>query len=157
MEYQDVIERIGRDDVTATFGVAPPGEIVGPLRPRSVYYGLAFGYDERNEQFVTGDPIPLITFNFNKYRPDLPPWGQVREFVLAGLDGTDVVEATFIEPGLRSITTTGDLKTVTLTAEGPAGGVDGAIIERDEVAEKRGMNTGNLRDAQSFKVNEELF
>lgn len=153
MEYQDAIERIGRDDVTVTFGVAPPGEIVGPLRPRSVYYGQAFGYDERHGEFITQNPIPTVTFSFNKYRSDLPPWRQVHEFVLASRHEGDVVEVTFFESSLRGIDITGDLKTVTLNAEGPIEGVDCAIIERDEVAEKRGMGS----DTQSFKVNEELF
>jgi hypothetical protein len=153
MDLHDVMNKIGRDDVSVTFGIAPPAEIVGPLNPKSVYYGYAFGYDERNDRFVTASPQPLVTFAFNKYRSDLPPWEKVREFVLASHDDNGrVVEATFIEPGLRGINTTGDLKTVELGAEGPAYGVDGAIIERDEVAEKRGI-AHNERD---FKVSEDL-
>jgi hypothetical protein len=152
MEYEEVIQRIGRDDVTATFGCAPPEEIVGPLKPEGVYYGQAFGYDEDIEEFVLHHPIPLITFTFNKYRPDLPPWEQVREFVLASQDDGGVVEATFIDPSLRGVNTTGPLKTVELHAEGPGEGVEGAIVTRDAVAEKRGMTRGNVRDGSEFRV-----
>lgn len=157
MDYKTAIAQLGRDNVTATFGSAPPPEIVGPLNPESVYYGKAFGYDEREERVTTEFALPLLFFEFNKYRSDLPPWDNVREVVLASYDDTgDVVEYTFVETFHRATQVTGDLKTVSLTADGPYEGVGGAIIERDEVAEKRDMETGNLRDGSSFKVNEEL-
>jgi hypothetical protein len=155
-DYRTAIQHLGRDNITATFGVAPPAEIV-QLNPRSVYYGQVFGYDESAGRVAPEYAIPLIMFEFNKYRPDLPPWENVREFVLAAMDDGEVVEYTFIEPHHRSTAVTGGIKTVSLTAEGPSEGVDGAIIERAEVAEKRDMTESNLRDTSEFKVNEELF
>lgn len=152
MEYEEVIQRIGRDDVTATFGCAPPEEIVGPLKPEAVYYGQAFGYDENESRVAPEYNIPLIMFEFNKYRPDLPPWGNVREFVLASLYDGQVEEYTFIEPHHRSTAVTGPLKTVSVTAERPAEGVEGVIVTREAVAEKRGITTGNFRDGSEFRV-----
>lgn len=132
MDLADVMEQIGRDDVTVTFGVAPPEEVVGPIKPQNVYYGHAFGYDEYANEFIPNRPIPLILFEFNKYRSDLPPWEKTREFVLAATNDGERVAATFIEPHYRASRTTGTLKTVEVSAEGPIEGVDAAIINGDE-------------------------
>lgn len=156
--YQEAIHELGRDNVTATFGCSSAGgEIVGPLKPEAVYYGQAFGYDTRQEQFATHKPIPLVMFTFNKYRPDLPPWDAVQEFVLASRHPQtgNVVEYTFIEAHHRGNRTTGDTKTVEMSASGPSQGVDATIITRSEVAEKRDMP--ELPDESSYEVNKELF
>lgn len=150
--YERAIERLGSDDITATFGIAPPAEIVGPMNPENVYYGVAYGSDDGS--VMTSYRIPLIFFEFNKYRPDLPPWNKVKEFVLATEDGGEIIEYTFVESHFRTTTTTGRMKTVHLSAEGPMEGVEGIIVKRDEVAEKRGIET---TDSQQYKVNEELF
>lgn len=139
MDYHATIRDLGSEDVTATFGIAPPQEIVGPLNPLKVHYGVAYGTDPERDLVMTGYTVPLLHFDFNKYRPDLPPWHQVHEIVLASYrdDGSQVV-AHFIQPDLYGIRTTGDLKTVTLAAEGPGSGVEGlAIIDRDGVEDKR--------------------
>jgi hypothetical protein len=134
MRYETVIEKLGRDNVTATFGVVNPPEIVGPLNPESVYYGKAFGYDELEGRVATDFAIPLLFFEFNKYRSDLPPWQKLEEVVLASHnDSGDVIEYTFVDTLHRATQVTGDLKTVSVTAEGPFSGVEGAIIERSEV------------------------
>jgi len=152
MRYETAIEKLGRDNVTATFGVVNPPEIVGPLNPESVYYGKAYGYDERDEQVRTDFSVPLLFFEFNKYRSDLPPWHDLEEVVLAAYDDHgDIVEYTFHEAFHRATQVTGDLKTVSVTAEGPSEGVAGFIISRDEVAEQTDAGTDT-----SFKVNEEL-
>jgi len=134
MEFKDVLTEIGRDDVSVTFGLSNPIEIVGPLKPKSVYYGKVFGYDKSAGQVHMGRAWPMIMFSFNKYRSDLPPWESVREMVLASMNNGHSIEASFIETNVRSIDTTGDLKTVEIVAEGPSEGVDCAIIEKDEVA-----------------------
>lgn len=143
MDYHTTIRQLGSDDVTATFGVAPPHEIVGPLKPRSVHYGVAYGTDPERDMVMTDFAIPLLHFDFNKYRPDLPPWDNVREislasFVESGEPASGTIIASFIEPDLYGIRTTGDLKTVTLAAEGPMHGLDDlVIIDRAGVEERR--------------------
>lgn len=156
-EYEAAMKRLGRDEVTATFGVraGPSWEIVGPLNPETTYYALSYGYDERKESFLTDFTVPIIHFNFNKYRSDLPPWDNVDEFVLASTCDGDVVEYTFVESHFVGSVVTGDLKTIQISAEGPITGVDGGIIEKDGVAEKREMGQYS-GDTQSFKVTEEL-
>lgn len=134
-DYHEAMKKLGRDDVTATFGVAPPAEVVGPLKPSSVYYGQAFGYDEDANTVLPQYTIPTITFEFNKYRSDLPPWHTLKEFVLASEHAGTVAEYTFIEAHHRSTDVTGDLKTVTVSGEGPITGVEGAVIDRDVIAE----------------------
>lgn len=155
MSYKEAMARLGRDSVTATFGVGPPAEIVGPLNPKAVYYGKCFGYDERDERVTTEYAIPLLFLEFNKYRSDLPPWQNLEEVVLATYDDNgDVVEYTFHDAFHRATQVTGDVKTVSVSAEGPSEGVDGLVVERDEVAEKRGMR--DIDSAASFKVREDL-
>lgn len=145
---------------TVTFGIASkqhPAEIVGPMNPRSVHYGVTYASDPNTDATLINSAFPTVFIDFNKYRPDLPPWQAVREIVLADRDFGDVIEYTLVNTQHRTTDTTGNLKTVSLSADGVWDGVDGGIIEKDEVAEQRGMGTGSdLRDSQSFKVNEEL-
>lgn len=151
MNPTEAFERLG-SDVTATFGcqiadgiAGVESEIVGPLNPRSVYYGTVW----RNEYPAS----PLVFFNFNKYRPDLPPWGNVSEFVLAAEDDGDVAEVTFegaVEP--QGVAVTGDLKTVSLASVYALEGVQTETFDRSDVAEKRDMSGGNVRDGDEFHV-----
>ena len=155
MNPSDAFERLG-GDVTATFGckiadgiAGLDTEIVGPLNPRSVYYGTVW----RDEYPAS----PLVFFNFNKYRPDLPPWGNVSEFVLAAEDDGDVYEVTFegaVEP--QGVQVTGDLKTVSLASVYALEGVQTETFDRSDVAEKRDMTTSNVRDGGEFRVDEVL-
>lgn len=155
MDLQQTFERLGGEP-TATFGCVNPPEIVGPLKPRSVQYGITYGNDDQGDVFL-GRPFPTVWLNFNKYRPDLPPWRSVVEFVLASQDdGGNVFEAMFIDTSAAGTDITGDLKTVNVLADSIAHGVDAAaVIDRDEVAEKRDMGTG-VADGSTFKVTEEL-
>jgi len=148
MNPTEAFERLG-SDVTATFGCqygcGIDNEIVGPLNPRSVYYGTVW----RNEYPAS----PLVFFNFNKYRPDLPPWGNVSEFVLAAQDDGDVYEVTFegaVEP--QGVQVTGDLKTVSLASVYALEGVQTETFARSDVAEKRDMSGSNVRDGDEFRV-----
>lgn len=151
----DAYERLGNEP-TATFGVVTTEildnteEIVGPLRPRTTYYGHVW---------TPGRVKPLVFLNFNKYRSDLPPWDNVTEFVLAAEDDGEVAEYTFnglVEP--QGINITGDLKTVSLACEYVWTGVercdtiDRQQVAREAVAEKRGITTGNVRDGSEFRV-----
>lgn len=147
MELQDYFEKLG-DEPTVTFGCRNPPEIVGPLRPRNVQYGVNYG------NFTPLRTHPSLFLNFNKYRPDLPPWRNVVEVVLAShTDSGEVFEATFIDTDHLATSITGDLKTVNLVTNTVAEGVEAAaIIERSEVAKQRDMR----HDSNEFRVTEEL-
>lgn len=153
MDYTDLMEQFGTKDVTATFGIAPPAEIVGPLKPKAIHYGIAYGSDPDTGDVFTNYTVPLLFFEFNKYRPDLPPWRNVKEIVLAALDDDGgVTEASFIEPHYRATKTTGALKTVEVSAEGPGEFRDDlAIIDRSEVAKQRDLDSG-VKDGSEFRV-----
>lgn len=131
---------------TITFGVMSCGnaEIVGPMNPKSVHYGILYGSDPDTKQTMLKHDFPLVHLDWNKYRSDLPPWDGVVEFVLADNHRGEVVEYTLPNVSVQSVATTGNLKTVTLSADGIWSGVDGTIIDRDEVAEEP--------SSQSFKV-----
>lgn len=136
MRYERAIEELGRDDVTATFAVSPPQEIVGPLNVSDVFYGKSWGYPSRSSHAALGSPIPMVTLAFNKYRSDLPPWDRLFEFVLASEYRGVVRTYSFIDANVRSINTTGELKTVDIHAEFGGQGIDAcAFITRDRVAE----------------------
>jgi len=144
----EYFEQLG-EEPTATFGCRNPPEIVGPIKPRNVQYGVNYG------NFTPLRTHPSLFLNFNKYRPDLPPWRNVVEVVLASQTEDGVFEATFIDTDHLATSTTGDLKTVNLVADTVAEGVEpAAIIERREVAKKRDML--DVRDSSAFKVTEEL-
>jgi hypothetical protein len=148
MELRDYYKRLGREP-TVTFGCANPPEIVGPVKPREVQYGVNYG------NFTPLRTHPSLFLNFNKYRPDLPPWHNVVEAVLASKTDDGVFEATFIDTDHLATSTTGDLKTVNLVADTVAEGVESAaIIERSEVAEKRNMR--GVRGSNEFRVTEDL-
>lgn len=121
MDYKETIEQLGRDDVTATFGIVAGHENYETLqrKPESIYYGVAYGTDE-DGTVLTQYRIPLLTFAFNKYDGTLPPWRNVMEIVLASEDSDGVTEAAFIDPTYRGTHVTGDLKTVEVSAEGPS-------------------------------------
>jgi hypothetical protein len=74
MDYHQTIRALGPTDVSATFGCAPPQEVVGPLVPKSIHYGVAYPSDPDNGEVLINRTVPLLHFDFNKYRPDLPPW-----------------------------------------------------------------------------------
>jgi hypothetical protein len=148
----DAFEVLGNEP-TATFGVVTHegidtvSEIVGPLKPRAVYYGHIW-----TETGVK----PLVFLNFNKYRSDLPPWRDVNEFVLAAEDDGRAAEFAF--RGLvtqQGIDITGDLKTVSLACEYVWNGIEQcSVVDRREVAEKRGLT--NVQSGTEFKVTEDL-
>jgi hypothetical protein len=169
MNPTEAFERLG-SDVTATFGcqiadgiAGVESEIVGPLNPRSVYYGTVWRNESASSHPLTRAAThgarrreypasPLVFFNFNKYRPDLPPWGNVSEFVLAAQDDGDVYEVTFegaVEP--QGVAVTGDLKTVSLASVYAHEGVETETFTRSDVAEKRDMG-GNVCDGGEFRV-----
>lgn len=133
---------------TVAFGVASAEtvtEVVGPMKPRGAHYGLTYASDPETKETLTNARFPTVWFDWNKYRPDLPPWRNVREFVLADEHEGEVVEYTWVNTQHRTTATTGDLKSVSLSADGIYEGVDGAIIERDDVTEDR-----------DYRVTEEL-
>lgn len=96
---EEVGERIGRDEVQATFEVhrATDTEEV-EANPNSV----AFGRHDRG---------PLVMLNYNKYHPFLPPWEQLVEFTLEG-----DAKAVFAMPEYQGQAITGGLKTVNIVS-----------------------------------------
>lgn len=120
MSYTELFEQLG-SDVTATFGFGPPRETT-QANPRSVQYGITFGTSDGD--VLTQTPLPTAYLNFNKYRPDLPPWRKITEFVLAN----DTLSVSFIGVNNCTTTTTGDLKTVTLVAADARIGVEETAI-----------------------------
>lgn len=130
-DVDDIFEEIGREP-TVTFGLSTiegindATEVVGPLKPKHVQHG--------HLQTKTHTK-PLVFFNFNKYRSDLPPWRDVWEFVLAGQ--TDEGPSLYTFEGLvqpRGTQITADLKTVTLSAMYAWEGVEQCdIIDKHDV------------------------
>lgn len=140
MDYHATIRDLGTKNVTATFGCAPPQEVVGPIKPKAIHYGVAYPSDPDNGNVLTNRAIPLLHMDFNKYRPDLPPWRNVREIVLASrVEGkSKPIVASFIDPSTYGIQTTANLKTVTIAAEGPSSGTGiNEIVTEEAVMEHR--------------------
>lgn len=147
MRFETVFRELG-DHPTATFGIASyGGEVVGPLNPESVDYGTV-------SDASLASTRPLVHLHFNKYRPDLPPWRDVVEFVLATrTDDGQVLEGLFIDTSLHDIRITGDLKTVDLVADTILDGVENAaVIDRSDGVQQRDEGTS----ADEFKVTEQL-
>jgi len=130
MDTYELYDTLGADP-TLTFGVGPPKEIVGPLNPRNVQYGINWD-DIASPQ---SGAHPLVHCNFNKYRSDLPPWNTLKEVVIAAtVDGGGVLEAVVSETEVSEIQITGDLKTVTIAGTSIDVGLDNAsIVERNRV------------------------
>lgn len=148
---EDLYQQLGSEP-TVTFGCVDPPEIVGPLKPSSVQYGVTFRNDRDvgPDMFLSASQSPTVWFNFNKYRPDLPPWHSVVEFVIASTD----TMVTFIDVEAVGTDITGDLKTVNVVADEVYEGTEqAAIIEEYEVAKQRDMR--GTRDS-SFEVTEKL-
>lgn len=142
----DLWEGLGKQP-TATFGVtrATDGEVVGPMQPRDVQYGATSTYNGKN---VLRQTRHLVNMNFNKYRPDLPPWQSVAEFFLASEDA----HALFIDVEPHDVLISGNLKTVQLVADAVREGEsDGAIISTEDV-----VRDGAQRSSQDHKVTEVL-
>jgi len=129
---EDAYEALGNGP-TAAFGVVAGGidmtaEVVGPLKPRHVYYGHVW---------TESGLRPRVFFNFNKYRSDLPPWRDVTEFVLASQVDGEVREYSFTDlVSEQGVQITGDLKTVSLSCEYVYDGIEQCdTISREEVAQ----------------------
>lgn len=96
---EEVGDRVGREDVVATFEVARATDTEEvEAKPDSV----AFGRHERG---------PLVMLNYNKHHPFLPPWQSLVEFTLEG-----DAKATFAMPEYQGQAITGALKTVNIVS-----------------------------------------
>lgn len=139
---EDTLHKL-TDDATLTFGIEAlyGTEIVGPMKPRSVHFGKVFGSDSESGSFTEGNQLlatfPLIHMDWNKYRPDLPPWNEVEEFVIADTYEGDVVEYVWVDTNTMGIATTGDLKTVSMHAASIHEGNEGYILDSESVREHR--------------------
>ena len=140
MQTYEVIDELGSKPTltkpTLTFGVEPPKEIVGPLNPKMVQYGVSYDR-EYGAPILT--PMPTIYCNFNKFRSDLPPWNTLSEVVLASKVDGGVLEAVLSETEVSEIQITADLKTVTIVGQSLDVGLDNAdVVERDRVYDDSG-------------------
>lgn len=136
MQPGEMVAFLG-DEPTVTFGIRPlpngvgEGEVVGPLKPQLVQYG---------RKATKHGSSPLVFFNFNKYRPDLPPWHDVDEFVMANVVDGQTMEYTFHGAvAVEGVHTSGRLKTVTMSASDVSEGVVAEVASRDAV---RGRDDG---------------
>mgnify|MGYP007116981582 CR=1 FL=1 len=130
MKTRQLNESLGTQP-TLTFGCEPPKEIIGPIKPRSVQYGV----QHTPSQYGTRIDTVLFT-NFNKYRSDLPPWQNLTEIVAANQHNGNRYYATLREIKQCSISITGDLKTVTIVAKTVVGGLEQlSIIDRRKMGD----------------------
>jgi len=128
MDYTQLRESVGTNP-SLTFGCSPPDEIVGPIKPQSVQYGVT-----NTTMFEYGSSA--LFMNFNKYRRDLPPWQHVREIVVANERNGNKYYATLRDIEHCSVQITGDLKTITLAAKTIVGGLEQlSIIDRSKMGD----------------------
>jgi len=119
---------------TLTFGVEPPQEIVGPLNPKSVQYGIS-----NTDDLLQSKSRPIVHCNFNKYRSDLPPWNTLSEVVIASTVDGGVLEVVISESEVSTTKITGDLKSVSIVGESMDVGLDNAsVVERERVYDDSG-------------------
>lgn len=132
MDHKSAFSNLSSEP-TLTFGCRG-GEIVGPLNPHAVHYGTVFGADPETRETLIQHPFPMLHIAFNKYRPDLPPWDDVVEIVVADTtDGGSIVEYILTEIDLYSVSTIGKAKMVTVSAGGIGSGSSGAVIDKRAV------------------------
>lgn len=155
MSKDDFQDAFRGDETHVAFGVtrATDGEVVGPMVPKAVQFGT---WSSVSSIAVQPGPIdgwtidarPMLTLNFNKYRPDLPPWQQTVEIALATREDSALgFVATHLGEAIS-----GRLKTVHMGLSGVSWGLDdGNIISRDDIYERR-----NRSSTDSFRVDEVL-
>jgi len=130
MDYRQLKQSVGTEP-TLLFGCSPPDETIGPIKPKSIQYGV----QHTPVGYRLGTKMEAALFlNFNTYRTDLPPWEKVREIVLANETDGQKYCATLTDIGDCSMATTGDLKTVSVVAGTIVGGLEQlSIIDRSNV------------------------
>jgi hypothetical protein len=99
IEPQEVAERVGRDNLRATFEVARVTDTEEvEANPHSVQYG-------RHKRG------PLVILNYNKHHPHLPPWESLVSFSLEG-----EAKAEFGMPEYSGTSITGNLKSIQIVS-----------------------------------------
>lgn len=132
MEYRQLKKSVGTQP-TLTFGCTSPNEIIGPLKPRSIQYGV----QHRPVGYRYGTEMDTALFiNFDAHRTDLPPWERVREIVAANQRDGKQYYVSLHDIGQCTTRVTGDLKTVTVVAETVVGGLERlSIIDRSKMGD----------------------